>query len=355
MKVLIVDDEPRVLQALNRVLRHALPRDWEVSTAGSGQEALEQLADRGAVDVVVSDMRMPEMDGTGLLGAIRNRWPDTVRVVLSGHSDPEAAIRVASIAHQFFEKPLPVKDFVAALRQIEGVRSGPISGPLREVLGAVGDLPVAPAIYAELTAAVADPDVRPEDLAGIVRRDPALVAKVIQLAGSAFFNRGERADELRTAVGRLGVRAVAALAVSSSAFCIDPASGLTPDGLAAHALGAATAARQLVGDPALAEEAFIAALLADVGLSVLACWLPARVRDARAHALSRQCSLATAERELFGVSHAEVGAYVLGLWCLPQAIVDAVAAHHAEDPATLADRPVAHATHTVHATAGAID
>src|SRR5262245_25808329 len=100
MKVLIVDDEPRVLQALNRVLRHAVPRDWVVTTAGSGFEALERLGGEGAVDVVVSDMRMPEMDGTALLGHVRTRWPDTVRVVLSGHSDPDASIRVASIAHQ---------------------------------------------------------------------------------------------------------------------------------------------------------------------------------------------------------------------------------------------------------------
>ena len=347
MKVLIVDDEPRVLQALNRVLRHSAPRDWVVSTATSGFEALAQLG--GApVDVIVSDMRMPEMDGTALLGEVRVRWPDTVRVVLSGHSDPDAANRVASIAHQFFEKPLSVKDFVEALRAIHDVRRGPVSGALREVLGAIGDLPAAPSVFVDLSAAVADPRTHIDELTAIVRRDPALVAKILQLAGSPFFTRGAPATDLRTAIGRLGVRLVAALALSASAFRLDPASGLSLDTLSAHAMAAAVDAQRRV-EPRHAEDAFISGLLADIGLTALACWMPSRVADARALSAERGISLAAAELELFGVTHADVGAYVLGLWRLPPVIVDAVASHHALDRDQLADHPVALATFDAHA------
>ncbi|MCE9577224.1 MAG: HDOD domain-containing protein [Deltaproteobacteria bacterium] len=347
MKVLIVDDEPRVLSALNRVLRQSAPSDWEVSTATSGSEALAKLGD-AAVDVVVSDMRMPEMDGTTLLREIRARWPGTVRMVLSGHADPEEAHQVASIAHQFFEKPLSIKDLVAALRDVAQLRRGPITGALRDVLGAIGDLPAPPTIYTALATAAADPRAHIDQLTAIVQRDPALVAKVLQLAGSAFFTLRTPTSDLRTAIGRLGIRLVSALALSASAFRPDPISGLSLDALSNHAIACAATARRRVQDPEHAEDAFVAGLLADIGLAALACWLPLRVRDARALAQHQGAGLADAERALYGVTHAEVGGYVLGLWHLPSTIVEAVELHHTLDPAILANRPVALAVYQAH-------
>ena len=348
MKVMLVDDEPRVLQALNRVLRHSMPKDWELTTASSGSEALAKLG--GApVDVVVSDLRMPEMDGTVLLGEIRARWPDTVRVVLSGYSDPDMSTKVASVAHQFFEKPLAVADLVDTLRRIEQVRHGVVASPLREVLGAIGDLPGAPTVFVELSAATCDPRARTETLAAIVRRDPGLVAKVMQLAGSAFFTHGAPATDLTTAISRLGIRTVAAMALAANAFRPDPTSGLHHVELCAHSLAAAAIAQASV-DPGHAEDAFIAALLADIGLAALACWMPARIVAARAVAVQYQMSLADAERGMYGITHGEVGAYVLGLWRLPPVIVEAVALHHTHAATALDGKPVAQAVFDAHAT-----
>ena len=229
MKVLLVDDEPRVVRALDRVLRTAAPRDWVVTTATSGREALEHL-DREAADVVISDMSMPEIDGTALLSEVRDRWPGTVRVVLSGYSDPAAAARVATIAHQFFEKPAPVKELISALREIETGRARVPSG-LGDMLNAIGVLPAPPSTFLSLTAAIADDRTHIDKLVAIVRRDPELVAKVLQIAGSTFFTRGQPTSDLRTAIGRIGVRLVTALALAASAFEVAPESGLTQEAL----------------------------------------------------------------------------------------------------------------------------
>ncbi len=350
MKVLIVDDEPRVVQALDRVLRHAGPRDWVVSTATSGREALAKL-DQGAVDVVVSDMSMPEMDGSTFLSEVRVRWPDTVRVVLSGHCDPEAAARVAAVAHQFFEKPLPVKEFVGALRDLSAGRHQIASPELRDLLCAIGHLPAPPSVYVELSAAIADPRIHVDHVSDIVRRDPALATKVLQLAGSTYFTRGVPARDLRTAIGRVGIRLVAAMSLAASGFRVDPSSGLTQDALTSHSVAAAAAAHGRLTDPTQAEDAYIGALLADIGLSALACWMPARVRTALEHAARSGTRLHVAERELYGLTHAEAGAYLLGLWRLPTSIVDAVRHHHAPDRAAIADRAVALAVHDAHAEA----
>jgi response regulator RpfG family c-di-GMP phosphodiesterase len=87
-KILLVDDEPNVLSALRRLLR---PLAYQVQVAGSGAEALAIL-ETGPIDLIVSDMRMPEMNGAELLAQVRQRWPDTLRILLTGYADVSSAI-----------------------------------------------------------------------------------------------------------------------------------------------------------------------------------------------------------------------------------------------------------------------
>lgn len=103
-RILCVDDEVNVLKALER---NFLDNDYEIITASSGQEGLEVLAGTAPVQIVVSDYRMPEMNGVDFLREVRKRWPDTVRIVLSGYADITAvisAINEGGIYH-FISKP----------------------------------------------------------------------------------------------------------------------------------------------------------------------------------------------------------------------------------------------------------
>ncbi len=102
-KILFVDDETRVLEGLRRMLR-GLRHEWDMEFVASGEEALIRL-NACRFDVVVSDMRMPGMDGCELLEQIRQQSPTTVRIVLSGHSDRQAVMRTVGVAHQFLSKP----------------------------------------------------------------------------------------------------------------------------------------------------------------------------------------------------------------------------------------------------------
>ena len=102
-KILCVDDEPKVLGGLER----SLGFDFDVHVASSGPEGLEILADEGPFAVIVSDMRMPEMDGATFLQEARSRYPDTTRVLLTGYSDVQAAIRAVNEGQifRFLAKP----------------------------------------------------------------------------------------------------------------------------------------------------------------------------------------------------------------------------------------------------------
>lgn len=112
-RVLFVDDEPNVLQSIRRSLR----KQFELDTANGGEEALEKMADDGPFAVVVSDMRMPGMNGVELLSAAKKRWPDTVRIMLTGNADQQTAVDAVNHGDvfRFLNKPCATTDLAQAV------------------------------------------------------------------------------------------------------------------------------------------------------------------------------------------------------------------------------------------------
>ncbi len=119
MRILFVDDEPMLLDAMRRLLRAKRPA-WEVACAASGERALA-LLDAGSFDVVVSDMRMPGLDGASLLRLVRERQPQALRIVLSGFADEEASFRAAGVAHQCVAKPCSIASLEEVFQQAEAL------------------------------------------------------------------------------------------------------------------------------------------------------------------------------------------------------------------------------------------
>jgi response regulator RpfG family c-di-GMP phosphodiesterase len=120
-RLLCVDDEANILNALRRLFRS---QGYDVQTAGSGAQALE-LLEKSAVDLVISDMRMPEMDGAQFLEQVRRRWPDTMRILLTGHSDMNstiAAINQGGI-YRYVSKPWNDSDMLMVARQALELRT----------------------------------------------------------------------------------------------------------------------------------------------------------------------------------------------------------------------------------------
>jgi len=104
IRILLVDDEVNVLRALERTF---LDEEYELLTASSGSEGLSILRDVSPVQVVVSDYRMPQMNGVDFLREVRRRWPDTVRIVLSGYADTAVVISAINEGeiYKFIAKP----------------------------------------------------------------------------------------------------------------------------------------------------------------------------------------------------------------------------------------------------------
>jgi HD-like signal output (HDOD) protein len=351
-RILFVDDETAVLDSLRDVLRKERKR-WEMSFATGGEAALAELR-RQPFDVVVSDMRMPGMDGAALLGQVKEEFPATARLVLSGHAEREAVMRALPVAHQYLSKPCDADTLRVAIERTCDLQRLLADESIRKVVGKVAHLPSVPRTYTALVEAAGDPKTDAGVVAGIVENDPAMSTKILQLVNSAYFGCAQRVASVRQAVNYLGLETLKGLALSAEVFSTlekTRVPGFVPDLLQRRALLASRLAKKFVADKKRAESAFTAALVAHVGVIVLAMGVPEKLGEAIARAAAAGVGQHEAERELFGVSHAEVGAYLLGVWGLPLSIVEGVAFHHRPGEAPEGDRELIGAVHVACALA----
>jgi HD-like signal output (HDOD) protein/CheY-like chemotaxis protein len=332
-RILFVDDDPNVLQGLQRMLR-SLRQEWDMFFVHSGREALDLLAHQ-CVDVIVSDMRMPEMDGAQLLNEVRQRCPHMVRIILSGHSDREMLLRSVGPAHQFLAKPCDADMLKSTIARACALRDLLRDEMLKRLVAGMQTLPSLPTLYLEVLETAQAADGSLEKIGKIIERDISMTAKILQLVNSAFFGLGRHISTPVQAVSLLGLDTVKALILSSQVFSnFDPVKtpGLCLDTLWQHSMAVGVCAKAITkaenGAKRLIDDAFMAGLLHDVGKLVLAVNLPQLYSRALSLVQTEGVTEWDAERHVLGATHAEVGAYLLGLWGLPDSIVEALAFHH---------------------------
>lgn len=349
-RILFVDDDPNVLSGLRRMLR-SQRHEWDMTFAGGGEAALEQLAS-GSFDVVVTDMRMPGIDGAALLAEMRQRHPGVVRIILSGHTEMSAALRSVPVAHQFLSKPCDPEALMAAVRRACALEERLQDPKLRRLVGEVTVLPSPPSVLVALNELLMGPDTSVDAVADVVGQDPAMSAKLLQLVNSAFFGLAQPLTVVREAVAYLGINLVRSLAVAAQAFqsfeAELPEQVFSVDALHRHSLAVAHLTQDLVA-PAHRNDAFAAGLLHDVGLLVLASAMPDRFTEVCARVEATGQPMAEVEAGLIGATHADIGAYLLSLWGLPYPIVEAVAYHHSAPDQPHPELDSLHATYVAEA------
>ena len=329
-RILFVDDEPAVLEGLRNVLR-AERAHWDMSFALGGEAALSEL-EGGPFDVIVTDMRMPGMDGLALLEIVRKRHPQVARIVLSGRSDLASVTRATSVAHQYLLKPCERDSLRAVVNRALGVQALLEDDQLRKIVGGLGTLPSAPRLYQALTAALSDPEVDIKKLAAIVKQDVALSTRVLQFVNSAYCGLVQRISSIEAAIVHFGLNTMRHLALTVEVFRSFAGAGASEFEQAEHhALLTARIARKLAPKPFEADLAFAAGLLHDVGKLVLMSRARELYQRAVEQAQRSGVSGSVAEKDVLGATHAEIGAYLLGLWDLPHEIVESAAFHHSLD------------------------
>ncbi|MEY4580388.1 MAG: hypothetical protein RL701_5091 [Pseudomonadota bacterium] len=329
MRILFVDDEAQVLAGLRDLLRKQR-KEWDMEFVGGGQLALAALEQR-TFDVVVSDMRMPGVDGATVLQHVKKHQPMAARIILSGQADRDAVLRALPAAHQFLSKPCDAETLRRVIERACKLNQLLFDANIRAITSGLDHLPSAPHTYWELTQAAARPEAGVSDFAAIIEQDPAMSLKVLQLVNSAYFGLPKKTTSAAQAVVRLGVELLKALALSVHAFSalkVPSIRGFSIEELQQHSLQTARIGKLMLAHSKNAGDVFSAAMVHDVGKLVLAVGAPDRFAAVVAEQISSQRPMFEVEHELLGTSHAEVGAYLLASWGLPLQLVEAVAFHH---------------------------
>jgi HD-like signal output (HDOD) protein len=235
------------------------------------------------------------------------------------------------VAHQFLAKPCSPQELRGAIERACSLSSLLVDEKLRQAIGAIGELPSPPRTCMLLLQELSNPETSFSRVAGIVEQDVGLAAKVLQLVNSAFFGLTHELATVHKAVNYLGIEVLRQLVTSVEILrTFRPAVAFGTfnlEDLEKHSRLAAGIAAQMPvsGDVAVP---VLAALLHDVGQLVLAT----RLQDQFARAWEVACEtgrpLHTVEQELNGVTHAEAGGFLLGLWGLPHVVVEAVTRRH---------------------------
>jgi len=334
--ILFVDDEPNILAGLKRMLRF-LRHEMDVHFVESGEEALAFIATEH-VDVIVSDMRMPGMDGATLLAIVQERYPHIIRFMLSGQSNKESILRTVGAVHQFLAKPISSEVLKEALTRACALQDLMQNAHVKSLISRVGTLPSLPATYNELQRRLQNLDCPLGDIADVIAQDLAMSAKVLQLVNSSFFGFYKRIDSPVRAVNLLGIDIVKALVLVVGIFNeLKPVAetSFSMQNLLEHSLGVAELSRKIVqAETDVKEEAdnaFLAGLVHDIGKLLLLSSVGQEYAEVIRLTKEQEVEFFQAEEQTLNADHAAAGGYLMGIWGLPGPVVEAVAFHHRLD------------------------
>jgi HD-like signal output (HDOD) protein len=332
--LLFVDDEPMVLDGIRRAL-HCMRSEWDMQFVTSAAEALAALKLKN-FDAIITDMRMPVMDGAQLLEQVKEFHPDLVRIVLSGQCSKEAILRTIAPAHQILSKPCDLQELKARLSQAFVTRGLLRNPALASIVARLRSIPSLPTLYTELTVALRDENTSLLQIEQIVSKDVGMAAKILQLANSAFMGaHGRRVSSLRDAMSLIGAETVRSLTLSIHVFSQFDRKSAVAQYLPCiwdHSVAVASLAQRIAAtetrNKLMAEESFTTGLLHDVGKIVLLAEMPKDYLQALQHLNTDNRSIRDLEIEFTGCPHEQVGAYLMSIWGLPESIVQAVEYHH---------------------------
>lgn len=345
--LLLVDDEVNILKALQRIF---MPQGHRVLLAENAEAGLMML-EQEPVDLVISDMRMPGMNGHQFLKQVRSLYPSTMRAILSGFSegkDVVNALRDGS-ARMYILKPWDNAKLIEEIDKLMQLGEMFSRRQLLEVFNNLKDLPTMPELYGKLCEMIEN-EAGLEEIARMVEHDQTVTAKLLQVANSVYYNMST--GSVRQAIVYMGLTNMKTIVLGLTVF--QQVSGLqggffSKDVLWDHADCVNRFTRKLFErclNRSMKENEATAGLLHDIGRVLL-------IKDfsqpyngvLRSVLQNKDTAFRETERSLMGISHDEVGGYLLNWWSLPHPIVEAAMFHHDPMNSAIINREIVSAVH----------
>jgi putative nucleotidyltransferase with HDIG domain len=333
-RILFVDNEGDVLDSLSRMFRKRA-KDWDMHFANSCHTAIDLLTQMH-FDILITDMKMPILDGGEILRYVAEHSPETIRYVLSGHADDDSLSRCAHLIHRFLSKPATHEDIEAAIKAAIADDSPFEDYRVKRFVNGLASFPSSPTTYAELVRCSESESFTLAEASRIASRDPAVASKILQLVNSSFFRIAQKVSSVDIAVRHLGLENIKRLAIAASVFrkmeSSSPRANRFALQLWSHSMECADLSAKVAKAFSLTlsavSEAFTAGLLHDIGKLLLLesdefAYLALVERSKKAGQ-----NLSDLELQIFGFHHGQLGAYILKVWGLPDGVVSAVRQHH---------------------------
>lgn len=330
--ILFVDDEVRIIRGIRRMM-FDMRSDWEMYFVTSGQEALE-IFEREHIDVIVSDMRMPGMDGGELLYKVMEISPETIRIILSGFSEQESTLRTVKVAQQFVSKPTNGETLISTVQRSLDLRKLLKNENLERVIAGTENIFSNSKVHTDIIKELQKPDCSMAKLADLVAQDVVIIANILKMVNSAFFGLPKEIINIRQAVSYLGINTILALFLHSELF---PKGNMKNDKFFSinafneHSIKVAAFSKEIyisaTGDSNSADDVVIAGILHDIG-KLLLLTIPGYYKKETDEGTVKIYRKPKNEYAALNLSHAEVGAYLLGLWGFKDNVIEAVAYHH---------------------------
>jgi len=329
-KILFVNNDPVATQKLKKMLSTMCP-DWEIEVAVSGAEVLN-LMSKSPFDVLVSDLRIQGMDWIELFKTVSERHPETVRIIHSESSD----LRSTVIIHQFLKKPCSAETMKNTILRTYKLQELLRNKILRKTVAGIKNLPSLPQVYNSIVAEMQSPEASLKKVGHLISQDISMSAKILQLVNSAFFALPQKITDPQQASVFIGLETLKSLVLSIHVFSSLAKDaelyGFLPVKMWQHSLRtgklAGDIARSENADRIVVDEARISGMLHDIGKLIILMEMPKQFIDVMNLVDTTGCCSTEAEYSILDTSHAEMGAYLLGLWGLPGSVVESVAFHH---------------------------
>lgn len=309
--------------------------DWQLTLVTDLTEFSQHLQQQ-TVDIVLISSSDLHACNQGFMD-ITNQQPQAVRILLHTNKTlPTSLAHLAELAHYCLNAHEAIRPFAQNSLQLVKLNRLVHKSKTADYVNSLGKLPSPPDIYQELSLALSSDKSNAKQISKIISKDPALAAKVLKVVNSAYFGLGRSISSIQEAVSLLGIRTLRALSISGQLLDQYPQhrnwSYFSFESINKRAVLVARLAQEICMDleldTNLCDQAFIGGLLHDLGMLIFASQDSDSYRKIMVQSAQTGKHLCIIERQMLGVFHGEIAAFLLSHWKLPPAVTEAVLLHH---------------------------
>lgn len=347
--IAFVDDEEPILRALRRLFYGS---EYDCLFFSSPDALLNHL-ESSSIDILITDIRMPEMDGLELMRRVKKIKPNVICVALSGYTDNRQILAAldSGLARLYVYKPWDNDELKRIVDGLRNIIRNLNQSSLMETINGLGSLPTFPSIYQNVVKLI-ESESSASEIAAVIETDPAIASKLLRIANTAYY--GSHTGSVHQAIMMLGMTNVRQIILTNALF---ESAESVPYGRELWQHAALTNKGvaylyHLMFQKQLPSHVGVVGLMHTIGLLLIATTQTSQYKALieaceNGRTLNNPFFVETLEKKIFGSYHTEVGSYLLNWWALPVDIIEATYHYRNPNLSEICNLPIVGIVHLV--------